>query len=131
MLFFGIEFILFFVFVVILSYILPRRIRCLFLLLSGYFFYGMIQPAYLLILIAATIIDYVIALKIGRERGTGKRKLYFITGLGLSVGLLLFFKYFNFFNDTIRSLVNGFNIPYPVPSLNILLPIGISYYLFN
>ena len=129
--FFGIEFILFFILVVVLSYILPRSIRCLFLLLSGYFFYGISQPAYLLLLFAATIIDYFIAIKIGRQRGTGKQKLYLLTGLVLSVGLLLFFRYYNFFNDTIRSLFTGLNIPYPIPSLKILLPIGISYYLFK
>jgi len=131
MIFFGIEFILFFVLVVFLSYILPHRIRCFFLLLSSYFFYGISQPVYLLLLIAATVIDYVIALKIGGERDTGKQKLYLIAGLGLSVGLLFFFKYFNFLNDAIRSLFAGLNLPYPVPSLKILLPIGISYYLFK
>jgi D-alanyl-lipoteichoic acid acyltransferase DltB (MBOAT superfamily) len=136
--FFGIEFILFFVLVACSAYLLPGKYRCLFLLLAGYFFYFTRQPAYLALLFLSTVVDYFIALKIGsmnsktgRQQDTRNEKRYLITGILLSAGLLLFFKYFNFLNDFSRSLFNNFKIAYPIPTLDIILPLGISYYIFK
>ena len=131
--FLGIEFILFFILVTAVSYALPSNFRSLFLLLAGYFFYWTWQPAYLLILIPSTLIDYFIALGIGPGSSfyKQKRKRLLISGIVLNVALLFLFKYFNFFNDFFRSLFAYVKLSFPMPSLNILLPLGISYYLFK
>ena len=128
--FFSIEFILFFSLTAIISYTLPSNFRCFFLLLAGYFFYWTWQPAYLFILIISTVIDYFIAIGI-QACPPHKQKRLLVLGIVLNVGLLLFFKYFNFFNDAFRSLFAYVKLTYPVPTLNILLPLGISYYLFK
>lgn len=140
--FFGLEFILFFALVAVVGYILPNKYRCLFFLSASYFFYFTGQPLYLILLFISTIIDYFIALKIGHLRNItnrvndstqspGKEKRYLITGIIISAGLLLFFKYFNFLNDFFRSLLAGLKLSYPIPALNIILPLGISYYIFK
>lgn len=129
--FLGIEFVLFFILTTIFSYMLQGNNRCLFLLAAGYFFYGIGQPGYLPVLFLSTLLDYFIALKIGAVKNKGNRKAVLIFGIIANVGLLFFFKYFNFFNDFFRSLSGALKITYPVPSFKILLPLGISYYIFR
>lgn len=131
--FFGLEFILFFVLVVWFSYVLPLRARSLLLLAASYFFYGTWQPVYLLLLFISTVIDYFLALKLSQDKNKNAagQKKFLIFGIVLNVGILFFFKYFNFFNSFFRSLLSGLKISYPIPDLNIILPLGISYYLFK
>jgi D-alanyl-lipoteichoic acid acyltransferase DltB (MBOAT superfamily) len=129
--FLGIEFILFFILVTAVSYTLSPNSRCLLLLLASYFFYWTWQPAYLVILILSTLIDYFIALGIGQGSAASKKKRLLILGIIFNGGLLIFFKYFNFFNDFFRSLFAFVKLSFPVPSFNILLPLGISYYLLK
>ncbi len=131
MFFLGIEFILFFILATAVSYALSPNSRCLFLLLASYFFYWTWQPAYLVVLILSTLIDYFIALRIGQGSSPSKKKRLLILGIIVNGGLLIFFKYFNFFNDFFRSLFAFVKLSFPVPSFNILLPLGISYYLFK
>ncbi len=129
--FLGIEFILFFILVVGVGYALPVKARNVFLLTASYFFYAVGQPAYLVVLICFTGIDYFLALLIGSQESAAVKKRLLICGIVLNLGVLLFFKYFNFFNDFFRAIFTGLKVSYPVPDLDIVLPLGISYYLFK
>jgi D-alanyl-lipoteichoic acid acyltransferase DltB (MBOAT superfamily) len=60
-----------------------------------------------------------------------KRKKYLLFSLISNLGLLFTFKYFNFFNESLRSLFENFQIPYDIPYINVLLPVGISFYTFQ
>ncbi|MDY6989121.1 MAG: MBOAT family O-acyltransferase [Thermodesulfobacteriota bacterium] len=80
---------------------------------------------------ATTAISYSTGLLMGNADGITKRKLYLTVCLVGSLGLLFVFKYFNFFNDSLRAAFSHFNILYNVPSIRVLLPIGISFYTFQ
>ena len=60
-----------------------------------------------------------------------KRKMYLVFSLCSNLGILFSFKYFNFFNDSLRAVMEHFPVSYDVPSLNVLLPVGISFILFR
>ncbi len=95
----------------------------------SYFFYGMWNPAYLLLIMTSTIIDYLAA--IGIEVYPEKKKLFLIVSLTVNLGLLGFFKYFNFFIDSIAILASLLGFTWEPPLLKIILPIGISFYTFQ
>jgi D-alanyl-lipoteichoic acid acyltransferase DltB (MBOAT superfamily) len=66
-----------------------------------------------------------------KQINVSKRKLLLIVSLVVNLGLLFGFKYFNFFNDSLRAIFNHYNLFYNVPSFKVLLPVGISFYTFQ
>ncbi len=86
---------------------------------------------FVLLILISTVIDYYAGLLMEKQTEKIKRKKYLILSLVMNLGLLAFFKYFNFFNDTFTSIAALLHLPYNVPYLNILLPVGISFYTFQ
>jgi D-alanyl-lipoteichoic acid acyltransferase DltB (MBOAT superfamily) len=87
-------------------------------------------PKYILILFLIIIVDYLAALTI--ERVSGRLKLfYLIASLTANIGLLAFFKYFNFFNENLVSLFSLFGKEFHPLNLNVILPIGLSFHTFQ
>ena len=131
MLFNSLPFIVFFPLVVALYFAFPYRIRWLLLLVASYVFYMWWNPRYAVLIFTSTVIDYFAALQMGKQPDRrGRRKYLYISLLG-NLGLLGFFKYFNFLNESIRAVMDSTGVPYPVPALDILLPVGISFYTFQ
>ncbi|WP_035566219.1 MBOAT family O-acyltransferase [Hymenobacter sp. IS2118] len=131
MLFNSIAFLVFFIVVTALYYALPHRFRWLLLLLASSGFYMAFIPAYVLILFFTIGIDYVAGIQIERAQGP-RRKHYLILSLVANLGVLAFFKYYNFFTDNVNALVAGLHLtPYELPYLNIILPIGLSFHTFQ
>ena len=130
MLFNSYQFLLFFPIVTFLYFIVAPRFRWILLLLASYYFYMCWEPGYLILILISTLIDYIAGIKMGEESDKSKRKKYLIISLVTNLGLLGTFKYFNFFNDSLGALFQFLNISYNVPSLNVLLPVGISFYTF-
>jgi D-alanyl-lipoteichoic acid acyltransferase DltB (MBOAT superfamily) len=89
------------------------------------------KAEYLLLILISTIIDYFAAIQMSKQSVKSKRKIYLILSLVVNLGLLFGFKYFNFFNDSLRTVFNQFNIFYDVPAFKVLLPVGISFYTFQ
>jgi len=89
------------------------------------------KPEYIILIIISTLIDYSMALLMGKEKKRSGRKKYLIISLFSNLGLLFAFKYFNFFDQSIGELLNTFNIFYEVSAYKILLPVGISFYTFQ
>lgn len=129
MLFFEIDFLLFISVFLAIYYFLRGTKRIGFILLASYVFYGWWDYRFLALLLISTLVDYVVGLKLENEQQTEKRRILLLVSLCSNLGILFFFKYFNFFLD---SFWFAFNIP---PSdrylLEIALPPGISFYTFQ
>ena len=118
--------------------VLQRRIRLqnLWLLLASYVFYGLISWRFLPVLIFITLSDFCLGILMGRfaTPATGKvtiRKILIYISLVIDLGLLAFFKYNNFFVDDFTRALNSIGIGADLVTLNILLPIGISFYVLK
>jgi alginate O-acetyltransferase complex protein AlgI len=128
MLFNSLAFFLFFPVVTVIYFLLPHRVRWIHLLLASCVFYMAFIPVYILILFFTIIIDYVVGILI--ENATGKkRKWFLVLSLVSNIGVLAVFKYYNFFIGNLNGLFAGSDNPLPL--LNIVLPIGLSFHTFQ
>ena len=121
----SLEYLIFFPLVVALYFTLPQRFRWILLLIASYYFYMCWKPEYAVLLMASTLVDYWTALRMGAIENRSGRKKYLIISLIANLGLLVSFKYLDFFNESTRVLFNGLNLFYGAPVLQILLPVGI------
>ncbi|MDY4081373.1 MAG: MBOAT family O-acyltransferase [Candidatus Metalachnospira sp.] len=128
MLFNSFTFIVFFITVSILYFIIPHSVRWVLLLAASFVFYMAWNP-YLIVLILFTIfVNYFSALRIYSEKRKRHKKRILIFSMLVDFGLLFIFKYLGFMNDTLLAL---FGNNWPVETLNIILPMGISFYTFQ
>ena len=130
MLFNSLNFAIFYVVITILYFIIPFRFRWILLLAASCYFYMAFVPIYILILGFTIVIDYFAGIYIETSDGS-RRKLFLVVSLVANLGILIFFKYFNFLNYNISALVENFNYHNPIPYLTILLPIGLSFHTFQ
>jgi len=130
MLFNSLQFLVFFAFVLSLYYALPNRARWVLLLLVSCYFYMVFVPAYLLILFAVIGIDYLTAFLINGAQG-GKRKVFLGLSLASNLGILFYFKYYNFFLENISLVLNSLDLSNPLPLVYVILPIGLSFHTFQ
>ncbi len=107
------------------------RLRQVLLLLASYYFYMCWRPEYALLILLSTVIDYFAALLMEACPERRGRRKYLIVSLLANLGLLFSFKYFNFFNQSLRLVFEHFGATYSIPSLRVLLPVGISFYTFQ
>jgi len=131
MLFNSIEYLLFLPVVVCVYFALPFRLRAVFLLLASYYFYMCWKMEYVVLILASTLVDYGAGMLMGRTTARSRRMILLIISITANLSLLFCFKYFNFFNEALRTAFNQVNIAYHVPSLNVLSPVGISFYTFQ
>ncbi len=89
------------------------------------------KAEYLLLILGSTVVDYIAAIQMSQQSTKAKKKLYLIISLVVNLGLLFGFKYFNFFNESLRTVFNHYNLFYDVPMFKVLLPVGISFYTFQ
>lgn len=130
MLFNSLEFLVFFPVVVALYFALPQGWRQIHLLVASYLFYMAWEPAYALLLLASTVVDWGVALGMERVGKPGRRALLGLS-LAVNLGLLGSFKYYNLINSTFTALVARWGVDWPLPESNLLLPVGISFYTFQ
>lgn len=131
MLFNSTEFILFLPLVIILYYLIPHKFRWAMLLIASYYFYMCWKAEYVVLIAFSTLVDYYAALQMGKQKEKKKRKKYLILSMASNLGLLFGFKYFNFFSESFSDMMNLFSFSYQSPILNVLLPVGISFYTFQ
>lgn len=129
MLFNSLKFLVFFPLVFMLYWALPHRVRKYLLLAASYYFYMCWKPEFIVLILCSTAVDYLCAL--GMERRAEHKKLFLAVSLTMNLGLLFFFKYFNFFGETLTALCRAVSIPFSAPVLHIILPVGISFYTFQ
>lgn len=130
MLFNSLSFLIFFPIVTLLYFWIPHRYRWFFLLMASWVFYMAFLPIYLLILLLTVAIDYAAGLLIERAEGK-KKKVFLIISIVTTCGAIFVFKYFNFFNSNLAQVARFFHWNYPIESLSLILPIGISFYTFQ
>jgi len=130
MLFNSLHFFLFFIIVTPLYFVCPHRFRWLLLLSASCYFYMAFVPIYILILGFTIIIDYFAGILLETTIGN-KRRYWLIASLVANIGVLAVFKYYNFLNDNLSELLNSIGYHNTIPSLSILLPIGLSFHTFQ
>jgi alginate O-acetyltransferase complex protein AlgI len=129
--FISIEFFVFSIVIFSLYFILRQPLRWMLLLVGSYLFYIVGNGNYVFILIFSTITDYWIARQLIKTDHILRRKLLLSISLFLNLSVLFFFKYYNFFSGEVGNWVSTLNIDFAPPMLDVILPIGISFYTFQ
>jgi alginate O-acetyltransferase complex protein AlgI len=131
MLFNSLLFLFFFPTVVLIYFLLPHKYRWLFLLIASYYFYMNWQPVYALLISFSVLTTWLCGILLDSSNNVGRRKIYLTISLIINFGILFSFKYFNFINNSVFSTLEYFNVRWEVPNLDVLLPVGISFYTFQ
>jgi alginate O-acetyltransferase complex protein AlgI len=131
MIFTSPEFVLFALTFFALYALLPRRTRKTLLLLASYAFYGSWDARFLALLLASTLVDFVVARKLHAEHQTSTRRSWLLVSLAVNLSALAFFKYAGFFVEEAAHALSAVGIDAPRLALDIVLPVGISFYTFQ
>jgi len=133
MLFNSIEYFIFlFIAYILYWHVTNKNLKAqnILLLVLSYIFYGWWKWEFLSLIILSTIVDYFTGLNMHKSKG-GKKTALLIVSLTVNIGLLLYFKYANFFIDSFASMLNSVGLNANISSLSIILPVGISFYTFQ
>ena len=134
MLFNSLEFAIFLPIIFIVYWFLAYKnlkFQNLLLLSASYFFYAWWDWRFLSLIIFSSSIDYIVGLKLIESTNERKRKILLITSIFVNIGFLGFFKYFNFFSESFAQAFTLLGQPFEASRLNIILPVGISFYTFQ
>ncbi len=134
MLFNSIEFAIFLPTVFILYWFATNknlRVQNFFLLVVSYVFYGWWDWRFLSLIVFSSFVDYFIGVQLARQQDPIRRKLLLLTSIVVNLGFLGFFKYYNFFVDSFVDAFTFFGGGFSASTLNIVLPVGISFYTFQ
>ena len=131
MIFNSVTFLLFLAIVTALYWVLPRRPRLLLLMTASLTFYGFWRVEFLPVMLLSAATDYTVSLRLPQTSKTLHRRLLLITSLVVNLGLLFYFKYLMFFLGNVQSGANLLGIDWQAPELQIILPLGISFYTFQ
>lgn len=144
MTFHSLDFVAFFVIVTAVYWRLPHRGQNWFLLVASYLFYGWFEPWFCLLLAGTTLVDWYAGLRMDRDPALSadafahpddverrRRRWWLILSLVSNLAVLGFFKYFNFFVDSVAAGLGALGLSVSLPLLNVVLPVGISFYTFQ
>lgn len=131
MLFNSLHFVLFFIIVYSLYRALGFRWQNRLLLAASYYFYGVWDWRFLSLLLLSTAIDFLCALEIHKSTSEARRRLFIWLSVGSNLTVLGFFKYYSFFADSLQALAANLGVTLDDITLNIILPMGISFYTFQ
>ncbi len=132
MLFNSFSFLVFFPIVLLVYFVIPRKVRYIWLLICSYYFYMGWNAKYALLLLASTAITYAAGVLIGRMKDEPVgRKLAVAISLVINFGILFLFKYFQFAVSAIEQVLSRVGITFEAPAFDVLLPVGISFYIFQ
>ncbi len=133
MLFNSFEFLIFFPIVCLIYFLLGKnKYRNIFLLIASYYFYMNWKPIYAILIFSSTVITYLAGLYVEKNKDNVKsRKMFLTISIVINFSILFIFKYYNFINDNVWNLMTFLGVKWRVPNLDILLPVGISFYTFQ
>jgi len=132
MLFHSVQFFLLFSVTFIGYWLIPQhRLRMLWLLGASFAFYGSWNPWLMFVVVFSAAFDFLIAQRIETSPSPQARRMLLIISIGVSLGILGFFKYTNFLLDSAVSTFNLLGFDYRHPAFRIVLPLGISFYTFE
>jgi D-alanyl-lipoteichoic acid acyltransferase DltB (MBOAT superfamily) len=134
MLFNSIDFAIFLPIVFLLYWFVANKklkFQNFLIVVTSYLFYGWWDWRFLSLILFSTLIDYSVGVRLSKERDEWKRKLLLWISIIVNLGFLGFFKYYNFFLDNFINIFSFFGKEINANSLNIILPVGISFYTFQ
>lgn len=134
----SIHFLIFFPLVTIIYFLIPYKIKYLWLLISSYYFYMCWNPKYELLIAFSTITTYLSGIFIDKANNISdyrksilvKRSCVALSFI-INLGIMFLFKYYNFFTSSLAKALSYFNITLTIPVFDFLLPVGISFYTFQ
>ncbi|MDZ7673461.1 MAG: MBOAT family O-acyltransferase [Acidimicrobiales bacterium] len=127
----SLQYAAFFVVVFGVHWALRGRARTGFLLLASYAFYGAWDWRFLSLLVVSSVIDFVAGARIHAADERRRRDRWLALSIVANLGILGFFKYWDFFTDSAADVLEAFGLDWAAPSLEIVLPVGISFYTFQ
>jgi alginate O-acetyltransferase complex protein AlgI len=130
MIFNSIPFLIFIIIVLPCFYMAKGNTRLFFVLTASYVFYGWWDWRFLGLLVFSTLIDFSLAKKLNDEANDSIRKLYLRLSILINLGILGFFKYYNFFANSFNEILHQMGLP-SGKAFHIILPVGISFYTFQ
>lgn len=108
-----------------------QRAQNAWMLVASYVFYGWWDWRFLFLLFGTTLNDYVVGLGLERTADPRRRRLLILLSIGVNLGVLGFFKYYNFFVTSLIEAFAGIGVHLEAPTLKVILPVGISFYTFQ
>ena len=141
MLFNSLEFLIFLPIVTLVYFIIPGKAKQLWLLIASYYFYMCWNAKYALLILTSTVVTWLSGLlmdRVARAAGQAdaakviRQKKWIVAGsFILNLGILFYFKYFNFAMNSLAALFRLFHVQINTPTIDVLLPVGISFYTFQ
>lgn len=138
MLFNSVDFLVFFPIVTMVYFLLPHKVRWVWLLVTSYYFYMCWNAKYALLMATSTAITWLSGLLIAKAgeiqdetKQARRKKLWVALSFLLNLAILFFFKYFNFFLNNLNALAGLIGVEVQVPAFDVILPVGISFYTFQ
>lgn len=131
MIFNSLPFLLFLVVFLAIYWSLVGQARLVLCLVGSCFFYGWWDYRFLGLVLLSTIVDYFVAIMIKRSQGALVRRSWLMVSVGANLGILATFKYYDFFSESLLQLTNRLGWELDWPTLNLILPLGISFYTFQ
>lgn len=131
MLFNSLQFALFGVIVFILYWALPHKFRWMLMLIASYWFYMSWNPWYVILILFTTFVSYLAAIIMEKQGSISNRRWILAGAAFICLGVLFFFKYFNFASETAAYVLNHLAIQVHPYTLKLILPVGISFYTFQ
>src|SRR5690606_19118938 len=134
MLFNSIDFAVFLPIVFILYWFVTNKnlkLQNFLIVIASYVFYGWWDWRFLFLILFSTLVDYSVGIALSQEENQRKRKFLLWTSIGVNLGFLGFFKYYNFFLDNFITAFSFFGNEIKANSLDVILPVGISFYTFQ
>ncbi|MEG2377640.1 MAG: MBOAT family O-acyltransferase [Clostridia bacterium] len=131
MLFNSFNYLVFLPLIAALYFLMRPRFRWILMLGASYYFYMSWRAEYAILILFCTAINYLAAILIDRTAAQPRRKLILIIDLVLSFGVLFFYKYLGFLTGNVNAALHTFNATFSIPTFEILLPVGISFFTFQ
>ncbi len=127
----SLQYLIFFPIVALLHFVIPTKYRWIMLLVASYLFYMSWNPNLVFLIAFTTIVSYAAARLMERTENPKAKKAYLTVTLAACLGVLFFYKYFNFLSGTVTGLLRLFRLPVQDYFLDLILPVGISFYTFQ
>ena len=131
MLFNSLEFLIFFPVVTLVYFVIPKKLKNFWLLVTSYYFYMCWQPAYALLILFSTVTTFLCSIAIDKAKVQAAKKASLVLSLCINLAILFLFKYYGFFSENVTWLFGKIGIEVNMPVFDLLLPVGISFYTFQ
>ncbi len=127
----SLQYLIFFPIVAVLHFLIPTKYRWIMLLAASYYFYMSWNPNLVFLIAFTTVVSYASARFMERTENPKTRRLWLILSLIACLGVLFFYKYFNFLSTSVTAILRAFRLPVQDYLLDLILPVGISFYTFQ